>query len=70
MDKEKEDAKKVAFNRRNTVNVGKTGRGDLLEATNAAREISGGKGQTSLESMDLEMASAEEIIANVEKMIK
>ena len=40
-----------------------------------SREIKGGSdmvgfGQTGLESMDLEMASPEEIIANVERMIK
>ena len=54
--------------------MSKNNRGGSLEET-GSREIKGGSdmvgfGQTGLESMDLEMASPEEIIANVERMIK
>ena len=54
--------------------MSKNNRGGSLEET-GSREIKGGSdmvgfSQTGLESMDLEMASPEEIIANVERMIK
>jgi hypothetical protein len=72
MENEKSDPKKAGF-RRNTTAIGKSGRGDMNDLTAAGgrkHDDGVGFGQTGLESMDLEMASAEEIIANVERMIK